>query len=97
MEMFGKSQQEVKNLAKRVDAVLILGSKSSANTKRLFEISKKINKNTLWLENAGDFKKGIINSRETIGISSGTSAPDFVIKEIVKKINNIFSQGVSSR
>ncbi|MBO8132003.1 MAG: 4-hydroxy-3-methylbut-2-enyl diphosphate reductase [Candidatus Marinimicrobia bacterium] len=81
-------QAQVMELAKENDVVLIVGSKSSANTKRLYEISKKINDRTYFVTNKDDIKLELIENAESIGISSGASTPDFIIKEIVSKIEN---------
>jgi 4-hydroxy-3-methylbut-2-enyl diphosphate reductase len=81
-----KRQKEVENLAKKVDLLLIIGSKTSANTKRLFEIGKKNNKNTVWVENAEQLKRLVVFKRGSIGLAGGTSAPKWLVNEIIKKI-----------
>lgn len=49
-------QSEIRTLPKENDLVLIIGSKTSANTKRLYQISKNINKKTYWIESAKNLK-----------------------------------------
>ena len=81
-----KRQEEVKKLAGEVDALLIIGSSTSANTKRLFSISRKINKRAYLVEAEGaPLNKKLINAK-TIGLISGASTPDWLVKKIIQKI-----------
>jgi len=79
-------QKEIKELAKKADLVLVVGSKSSANTKRLFEIARNKNKNSFLVEGVNDLNKSAIAERKRIAITSGTSTPDWIIDEVVEKI-----------
>lgn len=79
-------QEEIKSLPKKNDAVLIIGSRTSANTKRLYEISKSINKNTHWIECARNLKPAWLKKVKKVGIMAGASTPDYVTREIVKKL-----------
>lgn len=83
-------QDAARELSKQVDAMIVIGGRSSSNTKKLAEICAE-NCITFLIETAEelDFKK--IENFEIIGISAGASTPDFIIKEvedlIVNKIN----------
>jgi len=79
-------QEEVKRLAGAVDTLLVIGSRMSANTKRLLQLGRRVNKKTFLVEhdNAG-LDKVLKNARD-VGIISGASAPQWLVKEIVKKI-----------
>lgn len=81
-----RRQAEIRILAKKVDLILIIGSLTSANTKRLYQISLKINAKTFFIEIAKDLKKEWLENVKNIGISSGASTPDWIINEVVKKI-----------
>jgi 4-hydroxy-3-methylbut-2-enyl diphosphate reductase len=81
-----KRQEEVKKLAAQVDALLIIGSSTSANTKRLFSISRKINKRAYLVETeTTPLNKKLINAK-TVGLISGASTPDWLVKKIIQKI-----------
>lgn len=82
-------QQEIRSLPRHNDIVLILGSRSSANTKRLYEISKKENENTYWLENSSDIKKEMIIGCKKTGIMAGASTPDEITREVIEKIESM--------
>lgn len=81
-------QEEVRNLAKIVDVLLVIGSLTSANTKRLFSIGRKINKRTYLVENKDTpLYKQLKNARD-IGLISGASTPEWLVKDVVKNINS---------
>ena len=82
-------QSQVKELAASKDVVLIVGSRGSANTRRLFEIANKINKKTYLISSADELEKGWFKGVKTVGISSGASTPKLIIDEIVSKIEKI--------
>lgn len=80
-------QQEIKTLPKENGLVLIVGSATSANTKRLYEISRAINKKTYWIEDARNLRKIEFRGIKTVGIMAGASTPDTIVEKIVKKLS----------
>jgi len=82
-------QKEIKSLPKENDIVLIIGSKTSANTKRLYQISKSINKKTYWIECAKDLKRRWFENAKKAGIMAGASTPDHITEEVVAKLKQI--------
>ena len=85
----GKRQEEVREIASQRDIVLVVGSKNSANTQRLFEISKEINEKTFSVENKDSLDASIFFDGAEVGIISGTSAPIWIIEEIVDELKKI--------
>jgi len=81
-----RRQEEVKRLAKEVDVLLVIGSKFSANTKRLLNIGRKINNKTFLIENELSPVSRFIHKAGRVGLISGASAPDWLVKKIIKKI-----------
>jgi 4-hydroxy-3-methylbut-2-enyl diphosphate reductase len=79
-------QEAVEELAKKTDIVLIVGGKNSSNTKKLYEISKKINERSYLLENYKDFDKNWLKDAERVGITAGASTPEKSIREIERII-----------
>lgn len=79
-------QKEIKSLPEKNDVIVIVGSPASANTKRLYEISRTINKRTYWIGSAKDLKKNWFRNAETVGIMSGASTPDKITREVARKI-----------
>ncbi|MDD5155864.1 MAG: 4-hydroxy-3-methylbut-2-enyl diphosphate reductase [Candidatus Omnitrophica bacterium] len=82
-------QEEVKKLAGAVDTLLVIGSSSSANTKRLLSIGKKVSRKTYLVENKNAPLSRMVKNAGTIGIISGASAPDWLAEEIVNSVKKI--------
>ncbi len=75
-------QTEVKELADSSDAVIVIGSRGSSNTVKLFEICKKRCENTFLCENAEALRGLVIPQCNTISIAAGASTPFSVIQEV---------------
>jgi len=82
-------QKEIKEMPKKNDCIIIIGSKKSANTKRLYEISRRLNKKTWWVNSKEEIKKSWFKGVNSIGITAGASTPDETIKEVIKYIQLI--------
>lgn len=76
-------QKETEMIAKNVDLMVVLGDKKSSNTKKIYDISCKYCKNTIFIENADELNIENIKDMKKIGIMAGASTPDEQI-EIVK-------------
>jgi len=84
-----KRQEQVKELARTHDVMIIVGSFTSANTKRLTQISKRINIHTYQIQGVEGLDSKWFNTVSSVGISTGASTPDFIVKEVAKKIATI--------
>ncbi len=85
-------QEEIKRMPKENDVMIIIGSKTSANTKRLYEISKYCNKRTYWVRSKEDIKRGWFKNAKNVGVTAGASTPDLTTQEVVKHIKKIASR-----
>ena len=81
-------QSLAKELAREVDLMLVVGGRDSANTRRLFEVCRKILKDTHLVETDKDVRAGWLKKKDVVGITSGASTPDWVIKKIVDKLKS---------
>ena len=82
-------QTEAKQLASRVDAMLVVGGLESANTRKLYETCKNICERTLLVERAADIPPGFADIHsESIGITAGASTPDWSLKEVVTRMTD---------
>jgi len=79
-------QEEIRILSRKNNIILIIGSKTSANTKRLYQISVKINKKTFWIECAKDLKSAWFKNVKAVGIMAGASTPELLTREIIKTL-----------
>tara|TARA_Y100000817_G_C16531434_1_gene400240 strand:+ start:101 stop:391 length:291 start_codon:yes stop_codon:yes gene_type:complete len=82
-------QNQIKELAKDNDLMIIIGSFTSANSKRLTELSININPNTFQVNGAKDLKQKWFRNVKSVGISAGASTPDYLIDEVQAEINKI--------
>lgn len=82
-------QKEANILAKKVDLILVIGSTKSANTKRLYQICQKQNKLTYLIQSDKFIKEKWLKNAKMVGLTAGASTPDFVIKNIIKKITTL--------
>ncbi|MCF7908283.1 MAG: 4-hydroxy-3-methylbut-2-enyl diphosphate reductase [Candidatus Omnitrophica bacterium] len=89
-----RKQAEIRILPLKNDVVVIIGSKTSANTRRLYEISRSVNKKSHWVQSDNDLRKEWFKGAKRIGITAGASTPDKVTKKIIEKIRALI--GVSS-
>ena len=83
-----KRQKEVSVLSRKVDAFLVLGGKESSNTRTLYEMCRKKGPAFL-IEASSQVKKGWFMGVKTVGILSGTSTPDWVIKEAIDTLEKL--------
>ena len=79
-------QEEVAELAKKVDKMIIIGGKNSSNTKKLFEVAKKYCKNSICIENENELDLNFFNELDKIGIMAGASTPQESIDAVVRKL-----------
>ena len=84
-------QNEAKIMPLENDTMIIIGSKISANTKRIYEISKSINKNSYWINSTREIKKSWFKNTLSLGITAGASTPESTIYKITQKIKTICS------
>lgn len=84
-----KNHTQVKELANISDVMIIIGSFTSANSKRLTELSKIRNKNSYQVVDENDIKREWFKDAETIGVSAGASTPDNIIEKVIEKIHSV--------
>ena len=83
-------QKAVEDLAIKVEVMIIVGDTKSSNTKKLYEISKKLNDNSYLVENEKQLDLSIFRGKEVVGITAGASTPEETIMNIEKKIRGIY-------
>ena len=83
-------QKAVEDLAIKVEVMVIVGDTKSSNTKKLYEISRKLNDNSYLVENEEQLDLSIFRGKEVVGITAGASTPEETIMNIEKKIRGIY-------
>lgn len=82
-------QNSTAEVAKQVEAMVVIGGYESSNTIKLYEISRRHCKNVFHIETIEELSLQKISKFNTIGITAGASTPDWIIKEAVKAMDNL--------
>jgi len=84
-------QKSVIKLAKRVDIMVVIGGRKSANTSRLVEICHNQGVKTYHIETKDQMKYEWFHPEDNVGIASGTSTPDWAINEVINKLKEWYN------
>lgn len=79
-------QDAVKELAKKVDLMLVVGSATSSNSNRLKELSERLGTPSYLIDDADTLKKEWFENINVIGITAGASAPEILVKNVVNRL-----------
>ncbi|MBI2441686.1 MAG: 4-hydroxy-3-methylbut-2-enyl diphosphate reductase [Lentisphaerae bacterium] len=79
-------QAEIKKLPLENDAMLIIGSRSSANTKRLYEISRKLNARTYWIQSPQELSARWFKGVRALGVTAGASTPEATTQAVIARV-----------
>ena len=82
-------QTEAMELAKKSDAILVIGGKDSSNTAKLTQVCQKYCEKTFWIQTSKDIDLEKIGDAKNIGITAGASTPDSLIKEVEKAMSEV--------
>jgi 4-hydroxy-3-methylbut-2-enyl diphosphate reductase len=85
-------QRDLRELPKKNDLMIIIGSYTSANTCRLTQISKELNPRTYQVESVDDVMFDWFEGVNSVGVSAGASTPEDIIEEVIEKIRKIGEQ-----
>ncbi len=91
-------QDETRALASETDAVIVLGSHTSANTRRLFEVAKEVNDNVYFVTSVDEAKsiKTIFKDIQGVSIVAGASTPPWLIQEVTKLMSETQKNAVET-
>ena len=84
-------QMAVKNIAKNCDMFFVIGSRNSSNSVRLVEVAKKSGcSNAQLIHSQSKIPYDLIEGSNTIGISSGASAPEILVENFIEDLKKKF-------
>ena len=83
-------QTQSRALAKEVEAMIVVGGRSSSNTQKLFEICKNECANTYYIQTIDDLDPAVLRTIDNVGITAGASTPNNIIEEVQKNVRNEF-------
>ena len=88
-------QMAVKNIAKKCDIFFIIGSRNSSNSVRLVEVAKKSGcSNAQLIHSQSEIPYDLIENSNTIGISSGASAPEILVENFIENLKKKFTVSI---
>jgi 4-hydroxy-3-methylbut-2-enyl diphosphate reductase len=85
-------QAAVKQIAASCDLLLVIGSRNSSNSLRLVEVARECGTAAHLIDNAGEVREEWLEGARVVGISSGASAPENLVEELVEQFR---ARGVS--
>ncbi len=80
-------QSEAQRLALQNDAVIVIGGRDSANTKRLYELCGALCSHTVWIEGPDELDMAQFEKGACVAVTAGASTPAWIIKEVNDKMN----------
>ena len=88
-------QMAVKNIAKNCDVFFVIGSRNSSNSVRLVEVAKKSGCNNAHLiHSQSEIPYDLIEKSNTVGISSGASAPEILVENFIESLKKKFTVSI---
>ncbi len=85
--------KETKAMAKKTEAMIVVGGKNSANTTQLAQLCISMSIPTYHIETASEIEDKWFLNAAKVGITAGASTPDWIIKEVEKRIKDIGGKG----
>lgn len=87
-------QQQAKELAQKVEVMIVIGGKHSSNTNKLVEICKGYKIPCYHIEEPGELQPRWFLKKALVGVTAGASTPDWIIKEVISNMEEIKEQNV---
>lgn len=82
-------QKATLELARQCDLVLVVGGRTSANCKQLLKIARQAGTEAYLVGTAGEVKSQWLRGKKIVGITSGASTPDRIVKEVAGKLEEL--------
>jgi small subunit ribosomal protein S1 len=83
-----KRQQAALELANEVDAIVVVGGRNSANTRRLVEICRAAGAEVYHVETAEELRPEWFENCDAVGVTAGTSTPEWIIDDVVSTLTS---------
>ena len=87
-------QDAVKFMAPQVEAVIVVGSRTSSNTNRLRELAQLLGCDTYQVDSADELQEAWLVGKKRIGVTSGASAPDVLVRDVIAKLKSLGAASV---
>ena len=87
-------QTACRRVAEISDAMVVIGGRSSSNSRKLYEIASEVCENTYFIENTSHLPLKDIAKYNEVGVSAGASAPERIIKEVISNMSDIITNNI---
>lgn len=84
-------QMAIKEMARQCDLILVIGSKTSSNSNRLVEVAVAQGCRSKLINDSQDLVEELFSGVESIGITAGASAPEILVQEVVRWLEQKFT------
>jgi 4-hydroxy-3-methylbut-2-enyl diphosphate reductase len=85
-------QNAVKQMAARIDALVVIGSKNSSNSNRLVEVAKASGcDNAFLIDSAAEINWESLKDIRTLGLTAGASAPELLVQQVIESAAEFFT------
>lgn len=81
--------KETEEMARKVDVMIVVGGKNSANTTQLANLCRSLSVKTFHVETAAELEDRWFKKARHVGVTAGASTPEWIIKEVEKRIRDI--------
>ena len=83
-------QSDLVELVKEgAEAIVVIGGKHSANTRKLAKLASSYKRPTFHVETAEDLNPDELSSFSTVGVTAGASTPEFIIRSVCERLEAI--------
>jgi 4-hydroxy-3-methylbut-2-en-1-yl diphosphate reductase len=89
-------QQAVRDLARQVDMILVVGSRNSSNSNRLREIGEVLGKPAYLIDDASALEAGWFDGIKTVGLTAGASAPETLVQGVLEGLRQFGAVDVAN-
>jgi 4-hydroxy-3-methylbut-2-enyl diphosphate reductase len=89
-------QNAVKQLAREVDLVLVIGSRNSSNSNRLVDVTREMGVASYLIDDESDIDAAWLDGVHTVGVTSGASAPEWLVERVVSYFRALGVEQVES-
>jgi 4-hydroxy-3-methylbut-2-enyl diphosphate reductase len=90
-------QNAVSEMAADVDLVLVVGSQNSSNSQRLVETAKQLGRAAYLIDDESELKREWFTGKNSVLVTAGASAPEHLVQNLVRRIQNEFGGEVEQR
>ncbi len=92
-----RRQQETRRLAQTVDALVVVGGRKSANTRRLAEIGRELGKPSFLVETAAELEESAFAAFHSVGVTAGASTPGWITQAVVDKLRRFGDDSLAGK